>query len=162
MQHSPYLRIGLTTFMAISPLIAAGCAGVDDTRGNDATESDSAGTQVDALRGRHWHRQPPSGSAGESGTGGTGSTSGTGASAGGTNSPVGSTPPACSICTAAQSCCNSVSAGPLCTFSADTCASLEAEGQAVYARNCLMTLRTTISAWTLNRRTPPAACTLSQ
>jgi len=148
--------------MGISALIAAGCAGGDDTRGDDATESDSAGTQVDALRGRHWHRPPPSGSAGESTIGGTSSSSGGATNVGGTSSTVGSTPPACSICTQTQDCCNSVNAGPLCTFSADTCASLGAEGQAVYARNCLMTLRTTISAWTLNRRTPPAACSLPQ
>jgi hypothetical protein len=162
MQHSRYLQIGLTTLMGISALIATGCAGGDDTRGDDATESDSAGTQVDALRGRHWHRSPTSGSAGESTIGGTSSTAGGSTAAGGTGSTVGSIPPACSICTTAQSCCNAVDGGPLCTFSADTCASSEAEGQAVYARNCLTTLRTTISAWALNRRTPPAACSLPQ
>lgn len=148
-------------------VLAAGCGGVDDSRGNDST--DSSGTvraESDTLR--YWHQRPGRSGAGGAtaaaggapaanggaATGGT-ATGGAATAGGGTTSSVD-----CSICTTALQCCDAVSAGALCTFSAEECSSLDAGRQATYALYCLTVLRTTISAWNIAGRTPPAACIL--
>jgi hypothetical protein len=83
-----------------------------------------------------------------SGTGGA-STSGTGAG-GGTGSAAG-----CDVCKKANDCCNVVSGGPLCTFSAETCNAEPAAARGPYINGCLTMLAVTSSAWSGN---PPAAC----
>ena len=88
----------------------------------------------------------------------TGGASGTG----GTTSSGGSAPVPCSICTVTQDCCNAVNAGALCTFSANVCSAYDPLGQKYYATNCLLTLRTIISAWTISGATPPSVCALPQ
>jgi hypothetical protein len=65
----------------------------------------------------------------------------------------------CSICAIAKACCNAVGAGSYCNnFNADRCATLDPGRQETTKRNCLTLLRTTISAWRSNGRTPPAEC----
>jgi len=65
----------------------------------------------------------------------------------------------CSICEAARQCCNAVSASSGCNnFDAARCATLDPGRQKTTKINCLVQLRTTISAWRLGGRTPPAAC----
>jgi hypothetical protein len=65
----------------------------------------------------------------------------------------------CSICEIAKTCCRAVSAASYCdNFNAQRCATLDPGRQRTTKLNCLVQLRTTISAWRLAGRTPPAAC----
>jgi hypothetical protein len=142
----------------------------------DGVASDDAGAETDALRGHHGHH-PLKGSTAGSSTGGATSTIGGATSAtGGATSATGGSPgmtggtsssgvssSSCSICATTQSCCLSVDAGALCTFSADTCESLDPLRQSYYASDCLMVLRTIISAQamnseSMNRRVASTAC----
>jgi hypothetical protein len=158
MQYSQLSGIKFATLLGVGMMITTACGSVDDSRGDDATDSVVGDAQSDALRRSRWHRPPPSDTAGSSATGGTGSTAGSSSTNGGTISSPPTSTAECSVCAVTQECCNSVNAGSLCTFSADTCDSLDPVRQTAYARNCLMVLRTTISAWTMNRRAAPSAC----
>lgn len=154
--HQSKNRIGQFGAALGAVLLSSACGGIDTT-----DPADTARAQSDELRPGYRHHPSPGTGGAPSGTGGTSSGSGgtTGAT-GGTTSTGGTTTVDCSLCTIAEDCCNAVDAGALCTFSADTCSSLDPGRQASYALYCLTVLRTTISAWTTNGRTPPAACTL--
>jgi hypothetical protein len=132
MQYSTNLLTRISALLCGGLLFATGCGDVDQSGGDAPAATDTVGTEPEDL--------------------GTGSEALHGASSG--------QPPSCSICAITQSCCESVGAGPLCTFSADTCYSLDPLRQTYYARNCRMVLRTTISAQTMNNRTAPNACFL--
>ena len=65
----------------------------------------------------------------------------------------------CSICATARACCEAVNAGSYCSnFDAQRCEVLDPGRQRTTKLNCLVQLRTTISAWRLAGRTPPSAC----
>lgn len=72
----------------------------------------------------------------------------------------------CSICAIARDCCHAVYAANGLTsrasscdnFSAERCAVLDPGRQRTTKINCLVQLRTTISAWRLAGRSPPSAC----
>jgi hypothetical protein len=159
MHYLQNVQTGISALLGIGLLITTGCGDVDQS-GTDTTASDNIGTETDALRGQHWYRPPKTGTGGASAAGGTASTAGGAPTSGGTAGSSGSPSSSCGICATTQSCCESVGAGALCTFSADTCASLDPQRQASYANYCLTVLRTTISAHTLNQRSAPAACSM--
>lgn len=157
------VRVGI--LLGAGFLISTGCGDVDQSAGEtdfDNVGTESLGTESEALRGQRWYRSPRGGTGGSSTTGGTAPSTGGSASIGGTTSSSGSQSPSCSICATTQSCCEAVNAGALCTFSEDTCESLDPLRKTYYARHCLMVLRTTISAQTMRQRAAPAACYLSQ
>jgi hypothetical protein len=131
MQNSHNL-IRISALLGVGLLLATGCGSVEPSDSDTATASDTVGTGTEDL--------------------GTGSEALSGASSG--------QPPTCSICAITQSCCESVAAGPLCGFSADTCYSLDPLRQNYYARHCRMVLRTIISAQSMNNRKAPNACFL--
>lgn len=173
MQYPKNLPTSVSALIGAGLVIATGCGDVEQSA-SDVAASDDAGTETQALRG-HWHHTQRGGTAGSPTTGGTamttgGSSSGTGGGSTGTaGSSVGenaagsggsSSSPGCGICERTQSCCEAVNAGALCTFSADTCASLDPVRQAYYASDCLMVLRTTIGAQTINQHTAPTACSM--
>jgi hypothetical protein len=169
MEHARPWQVRLGSILGAGGLLSAACGDVDEPARDEATTSvEDVQTTTDALRDRHWRRRPPvsgSGTAGSSSstTGGTASAGTTPIDTAGASSTGGAAsgePADCSLCTVTQDCCNAVNAGALCTFSADTCASLDPPKQASYALNCLTVLRTTISAWTMNRRIPPPVCSL--
>ncbi|HEX5098343.1 MAG TPA: hypothetical protein VFV94_02540 [Polyangiaceae bacterium] len=166
------LRLLRGPVLGVGIFVATACGGVDD----GATDPNGdVQVTADALRGWRFHHHPPgtggatssggtSTSGGTTSTGGT-STSGGTTSAGGTSTSggTGGIPPAtCELCTITQDCCNAVNAGALCTFSADTCSAYDPDRQHTYAVDCLVTLRTIISAWELAGRAPPAVCALPQ
>jgi hypothetical protein len=71
----------------------------------------------------------------------------------------------CSICKLARECCVAVNAANQCTnctnctnFNAESCAALDPGRQRTTKINCLVQLRTTISAWRLHGQEPPSAC----
>lgn len=72
----------------------------------------------------------------------------------------------CSICAIARECCHAVYAANGLTsrasscdnFNAERCATLDPGRQRTTKINCLVQLRTTISAWRLAGREPPSAC----
>lgn len=65
----------------------------------------------------------------------------------------------CSICQIARECCFAVTTNSYCNnFSAERCETLDPGRQRTTKINCLVQLRTTISAWRLAGRNPPAAC----
>jgi hypothetical protein len=71
----------------------------------------------------------------------------------------------CSICEIARECCVAVNAANQCTyctncsnFDAERCAGLDPGRQRTTKINCLVQLRTTISAWRLHGQEPPSAC----
>lgn len=65
----------------------------------------------------------------------------------------------CSICATAKACCNAVNPGSYCNnFDAARCEVLDPGRQRTTKLNCLVQLRTTISAWRLAGRTPPSEC----
>ena len=65
----------------------------------------------------------------------------------------------CSICATARACCEAVNAGSYCNnFDAQRCEVLDPGRQRTTTLNCLVLLRTTISAGRLAGRTPPSAC----
>lgn len=72
----------------------------------------------------------------------------------------------CSICAIARECCHAVYAANGLTsrasscdnFDAERCALLDPGRQRTTKINCLVQLRTTISAWRLAGRAPPSAC----
>ena len=65
----------------------------------------------------------------------------------------------CSICAIARSCCNAVNPSTSCNnFNAERCATLDPGRQRTTKINCLVQLRTTITAWRLSGRTPPSEC----
>jgi hypothetical protein len=76
----------------------------------------------------------------------------------GASAPAEAPPPApaadCSICTKANACCQVVSGGPLCTFSAATCEAEPPDARGAYVRSCLTLLDTVEHAW----KTLPAPC----
>lgn len=158
MKFSQTVQLGITALLGASSFITVGCGDIDQTAPGDTMASDSVETRSAALRGYHWHRPGTGGAGGSSATGGT--TSGDGSALAGTTGSSASSAPDCSVCTTTQRCCESVSGGALCTFSAANCASLDPQRQVYYARDCMMVLRTTISAYTLNGRSAPSACTL--
>jgi hypothetical protein len=171
MQHSNIAYIGCAALLGAGALLATGCGDVGEPGGDGATESaDTVATASEAF-GRPWrHHRPPAGTGGSGGTsattggtsatGGTGATSGGTSATGGTTSSGGSAPVDCSVCTVAQDCCNAVNAGALCTFSADVCSAYDPGRQKTYAIDCLVTLRTIITAWTGGGSTPPPVCVL--
>jgi hypothetical protein len=174
MEHARPWQVRLGSLLGAGGLLSIACGDVDGPPREEATTSvEDVRTTTDALRDRHWRRRPPVSVSGSgSGTGGSSSSSTTGGTASAGSAPIdtagaSSTSGAasgeraeCSLCTVTQDCCNAVNAGALCTFSADTCASLDAPRQASYALYCLTVLRTTISTWTMNRRIPPPVCSL--
>lgn len=159
MKFSQSLQIGMTALLGAGSFVALGCGGIDQT-GTDSGTSDNVETQSAALTGHHWHPPQRGGAAGSSATGGGGTTSGSGSALGGATGGSDSSALDCSICTTTQQCCEAVSGGALCTFSAATCASLDPQRQIYYAQDCLMVLRTAISAYTMNQRSAPSACAL--
>ena len=72
----------------------------------------------------------------------------------------------CGICEIARECCHAVYAANGLTsrasscnnFDAERCAALDPGRQRTTKINCLVQLRTTISAWRLAGRAPPSAC----
>jgi hypothetical protein len=65
----------------------------------------------------------------------------------------------CSICATARACCAAVSTNSYCNnFDAERCATLDPGRMRTTKLNCLVLLRTTISAWRLAGRTPPSEC----
>lgn len=135
--------------LAVLVVLAAGCGGADEATGDVHAQTSE------------WHRysRPTATGGAPSGTGGAPAGSSGSAGAGGTTTVD------CTICTVTQACCEAVNAatnnGRTCGFSTETCFSLDAARQKTYAIHaCLVTLRTTISAWQLAGRTPPAACRL--
>jgi hypothetical protein len=72
----------------------------------------------------------------------------------------------CGICAIARACCHAVYAANGLTsrasscnnFDAQRCATLDPGRQRTTKINCLVQLRTTISAWRLAGRAPPSAC----
>jgi hypothetical protein len=61
----------------------------------------------------------------------------------------------CDVCAKAQQCCSVVTGqGPLCTFSATTCAAMIPVARDAYVRRCLSFLDTTATAMS----TPPPEC----
>jgi hypothetical protein len=65
----------------------------------------------------------------------------------------------CSICATARACCTAVSTSSYCNnFDAERCATLDPGRMRTTKLNCLVLLRTTISAWRLAGRTPPSEC----
>jgi hypothetical protein len=158
MQYSKHLRIVVGALLSGGLLITSGCGDVDQS-GSEAEAFDNTGTETEALWGQRWYRPPRTETGGSSTVGGASSG---GSTSGGTTNSSGSASSSCSICATTQSCCESVDAGALCTFSADTCTSLDPLRQGYYAKNCLMVLRTIISAQTMNQRTAPSACYLPQ
>jgi hypothetical protein len=154
-------------------MFGIGCAGVDDSQTNDGTElQDQSATREQEistrlLPWRYRHRIPIGrGGADNSGVN-TGGTSSSGASTGGMNAggssattggstgidgPSGTAD--CKVCATANACCDSVSGGPLCTFDAGTCESLEPVAQAAYINGC-KTLITTVKQ---ARSSVPSTC----
>jgi hypothetical protein len=175
MERSRGLR---SAVLGIGVIVASACGGTDEGRPDGTADSESDVQVSDALRGWHSRHHPPgtggtTSSGGSSTTGGTtsaggsstsgGTTSAGGSSTGGGSAGSGGIPPAtCELCTITQECCNAVNAGSLCTFSADTCSAYDPGRQHTYAVDCLVTLRTIISAWALAGQTPPAVCALPQ
>ena len=150
MRMSKSYKLGFGSLAGAFIGVAAGCGSADES-GSQAVAGDVQ-TRTDS-----WHRRypPPTGSGGTSA--GTGGSAGTGT---GTVSPVD-----CNICTTTQACCEAVNAatnnGRTCMFDTNTCFSLDPDRQKTYATAaCLVTLRTTISAWQLAGRTPPDPCRL--
>jgi len=171
MEHSRGLRGAV---LAVGVLVAAACGGADDGRDDSAANSDGdVQVTADALRGWQSRHHPP-GTGGTTGATGGASSSGGSSMNGGTTSAGGSSgsggtagsggiPPAtCALCTITQECCNAVNGGALCSFSADTCSAYDPDRQHTYAVDCLLTLRTIISAWVVGGSTPPAVCALPQ
>jgi hypothetical protein len=149
MQMSRKRSLGFGAPLAVLIVLAAGCGGADESTGDVQAQTSA------------WHRYPrPTGTGGApSGTGGAPAGSSGSAGTSGTRTVD------CNVCTITQACCEAVNAatnnGRTCGFSTETCFSLDAERQNIYAvQACLVTLRTTISAWQLAGRTPPAACRL--
>lgn len=139
-------------------VIVIGCGGQADEPTAEADPSGDVVAEDEELR--HWRRpwrpRPP-------GTGGTdvvtppkGGSSGTGQGSGGASgsggAPTGNVD--CDICATAQACCNTVSGGPLCTFSVSTCESLDDVRRAGYVKGCRTLLDTTRRAW----KSPPSTC----
>jgi hypothetical protein len=150
-------NLGFVAVSGVLFVLGAGCGGADEADGQAAAGDTQA--QTDSWYRRY--RQPTSSGGTSAGTGGT--SAGTGGSAG-TGFPVVS-PIDCNICTITQACCEAVNAatnnGRTCMFDTDACFSLDPARQKTYATAaCLVTLRTTISAWQLAGRTPPAPCRL--
>ena len=89
------------------------------------------------------------GSAGSVGSVGSVGTNGSGAADGGAVAD-------CDICTKTQQCCDVVtSQGPVCTFSAATCASMVGDARPAYVNACLVFLRAVQGTWQGNQ---PAEC----
>jgi hypothetical protein len=137
-------------------VLGVGCAGADDPESDAATDwSESIATQRSDLtspRGQWWrHRPRPQGTGGSvsAGTGGTTSTGGA------TNVNPNAR---CEVCAQAKACCDTVNGGPLCTFSASTCAGLQPAAQAAYVNSCLTLLDTTRRAHASARAVAPASC----
>jgi hypothetical protein len=177
----PSKRIGIGYPMLVSLLVCSsfGC-GADPGDESDplATDSvDNAATREASGPRRDWrfryrHPRDPkpgddtggaAGSGGALGSGGetgSGGTSGAGAGgvggAAGTGGAAGSGIAAgCEICAKANDCCNVVSGGPLCQYSAAACSSMSGTAQAAYINGCKTMLWTTSNAWKAN---PPSAC----
>jgi hypothetical protein len=130
MHNSHNLPTSVTALLGVGLLFAIGCSAVDPADGDDTAASDTVATETEDL--------------------------GTGSEALASSGQ----PPSCSICAITQSCCESIGAGSMCTFSADTCYSLDPLRQYYHARNCRMFLRTMISAQSINNRSAPNACFL--
>jgi hypothetical protein len=65
----------------------------------------------------------------------------------------------CSICATARACCTAVNAGSYCNnFNAERCTTLDPGRQRTTKIDCLVLLRTAISAWRLSGKAPPSAC----
>lgn len=155
MHDSKRLPGSICALLGVCAGVAIGCGEVDQSF-DDASLSESRGAETEALRAARWHHRPPAGTGG-SATGGTSSAAGTGTGTAGSGA-AGSSGQDCGICAVTQSCCEAVNAGALCTFSSDTCASLDPQRQAYYANYCLTVLRTITSAQTINGRAAPLAC----
>ena len=130
MQNSHKLSIRMSALVGVALLLAAGCSGADQSDSDATAASDAVASETEDL--------------------------GTGSEALASSGQA----PSCSICAITQSCCESIGAGSMCTFSADTCYSLDPLRQYYHARNCRMFLRTMISAQSMNNRRAPNACFL--
>ena len=164
MERSRMLR---GTVLGIGVFVASACGGADEGRDDGAADANgNAQATAEALRGWRFRHHPPSAggstsSGGASTSGGTTSSGGS-STTGGTAGSGGIPPATCELCTVTQECCNAVNAGALCSFSADACSALDPDRQHTYAVDCLLTLRTIISAWVVGGSTPPAVCALPQ
>jgi hypothetical protein len=153
MTRSMTSRFGLCCSSLVS-IVAVGCAGHGDDSRGEAGPSGHTVTNEDELRlwGRPWRPRPPAAGA----TGGapvvTPPPSGTGGTGNG-GSPASSVD--CGVCATAQACCVTVKGGPLCTFSEETCESMESVRRAAYVGGCKTLLTTTRNAWKGN---PPSEC----
>lgn len=136
-------------------VVALGCGGQADEPTGEADPSGDIVTNDDELRTwrRPWKPRPPVTGA----TGGTGVVTppkGGAGGAGGGNGGSTSGNVDCDVCATAQACCNTVSGGPLCTFSVATCESMDAVRRAGYVKGCGTLLDTVRRAW----KQPPSTC----
>jgi hypothetical protein len=169
MQQSTKCRLEWGAVLGGLVVLVTGCGDVD-SQSDGTPEPGSLRLEADPLRGHWHHRRPPSasggatsagGAGGTTSSGGTGTTASGGTSSGGTSSGgAGGGRVDCSYCTITQACCLAVEQNPSCSFSADTCFSLDPGRQATYTNSCLTTTLTTITAWQLRGRTPPPECTM--
>jgi hypothetical protein len=129
--------------------LVAGCAGVDDGSDDGAISSENTASSGDELRRGVWfrHRFPPPRDAG-TGSGGSGGTSGSGTGGAGANGGDDGPAASCAVCAKAQSCCTTIQAGALCTFSSVTCDSLATSARDGYVTACLTFLDTVSSVRT--------------
>ena len=128
--------VGAIASVVLGGIIAAtGCQGGDDAvSGSDEAELHGG------ARFHHGNRGHGAGSVG---------TNGNGAADGGAVAD-------CDICTKTQQCCDVVtSQGPVCTFSAATCASMVGDARPAYVNACLVFLMAVRGTWQGN---PPAEC----
>jgi hypothetical protein len=152
-------RLGLAGLGSLA-FVGLGCGGVDDESTGEADLPGYTATNGDDYRrSRAPQRCPHTAGTGgvttpPSATGGTGNTANGTAGTGNAGPSDPSDTTECAVCERAQACCETVSGGPLCTFSAATCESLDAVRQAPYVVSCKTLLDTVQRAWS----TPPSSC----
>lgn len=146
----------------------AGCGGVDDGSDGDGESALPASTSQNGVSrsdgwarwGHPWHHGPITVQGGSPSTGGSGSGAvssggtGGGPSVGGTGNAGTPGTLDCAVCAKAQACCESVTDGPLCSFSEATCESLDAVRKQAYVNDCKVLLTTTLSV----RTAAPSVC----
>ena len=115
--------------------------------GDGLTEEDEATvTNTDDLRRRgSWRPRPttppPGGAAGQSGQ------------------QPGAVTGSCDVCAEAKACCNEVTNhGPLCTYDATYCATLDDVRRAAYINACKTLKTVTVQGWQSRGYAPPASC----
>jgi hypothetical protein len=167
MARSIASSFGSALISGLVALISTGCAGDGDVRDAEADGLDSVGAHGDELSRSYWrsrhhlvsHRDAGagagSGDVSRPDAGGTGGAGGVSRPDAGSGIDDGEGDAAdCAVCARANECCNAVDAGALCSFSADTCASLEPSSRKPYVVSCKTLLDTVASV-----RSPlPVSC----